>query len=398
MNEIRVKRDNYLLKHGDVDVAEFCIDKESNTVDYFREFEEKFSPVNTKASEAAKPGLFNGWLENRCIPGSRNGVERLKHYYNMEDLRTLMILKCGLSLSDHYWIDRKPFDRKWKEINLFENRYDEVVGKIVFDKKTETVSGAVKEMGSPVVTTGGSLDKYWVFNEANKKSYLVKGGSGLCKQEPFNERYAHLLLNELNIDHTEYVVEKVKDMYVSVCSCIADMNTEMISALDIRRKYGIEGSYVGFVDMGKKKGCVDFEHDVNKMIVLDYLIDNTDRHWNNFGILRNSKTGSWKGSIPLFDNGYSLWNNDVVTTEKSSKNLSFAEYNDDCLKFVVLSNYIKKLPDMSGVFENAFEKYEFHERKWRLKRGVCDKMEEVKRLLDCGDCGARGKKASRGLK
>ena len=42
---------------------------------------------------------------------------------------------------------------------------------------------------------------------------------------------------------------------------------------------------------------------------LDFLISNEDRHYNNFGFLRNAETLEWLGTAPVFDNGTSLWYN-----------------------------------------------------------------------------------------
>ena len=43
------------------------------------------------------------------------------------------------------------------------------------------------------------------------------------------------------------------------------------------------------------------------MIVLDYIIANEDRHFNNFGLLRDANTLEWLGAAPIFDSGTSLW-------------------------------------------------------------------------------------------
>ena len=45
------------------------------------------------------------------------------------------------------------------------------------------------------------------------------------------------------------------------------------------------------------------------MIVLDYIIANEDRHFNNFGLLRDANTLEWLGAAPVFDSGTSLWYN-----------------------------------------------------------------------------------------
>ena len=44
------------------------------------------------------------------------------------------------------------------------------------------------------------------------------------------------------------------------------------------------------------------------MLVFDALIYNEDRHFGNFGLLRNNHTGDILGPAPIFDNGLSLFN------------------------------------------------------------------------------------------
>jgi len=53
----------------------------------------------------------------------------------------------------------------------------------------------------------------------------------------------------------------------------------------------------------------DVRTKLDKMLVLDYVISNEDRHYNNFGFIRNATTLKWSGLAPVFDSGTSLWNN-----------------------------------------------------------------------------------------
>jgi hypothetical protein len=120
---------------------------------------------------------------------------------------------------------------------------------------------------------------------------------------------------------------------------------------------------------------------VNKMIIADFMTDNTDRHWENFGILRDTVSGAWKGMIPLFDNGYTLWNNDFVNTAEVSKSQSFKDYNIDNMAYVSMNNYVKRLPDMVSIFDKAFECYDNKERKTQLREGVALKQEELSEYI-----------------
>ena len=119
------------------------------------------------------------------------------------------------------------------------------------------------------------------------------------------------------------------------------------------------------------------------MIILDFLIDNIDRHWYNFGILRNSENGCWKGLIPVYDNGYSLWNKDFVNPKIQSESMSFADSNFDCIKLLNISDYLKKVPDMVEIYDRAFEKYENIERKKEIRKCIKERTEEIEKYIEC---------------
>jgi hypothetical protein len=118
------------------------------------------------------------------------------------------------------------------------------------------------------------------------------------------------------------------------------------------------------------------------MIILDYLTDNIDRHWYNFGILRNSQDGSWKGLIPIYDNGYSLWNKDFVNSKVLSESQSFADSNEECMRLLDANKYIKKVPDLVEIFNEAFEKYENTERKKELLTGLTERVVDINNFID----------------
>jgi hypothetical protein len=53
-------------------------------------------------------------------------------------------------------------------------------------------------------------------------------------------------------------------------------------------------------------GVTDASERLEKMLALDYLLANHDRHLRNFGLIRDVDTLAWRVA-PLFDNGSSLW-------------------------------------------------------------------------------------------
>ena len=61
------------------------------------------------------------------------------------------------------------------------------------------------------------------------------------------------------------------------------------------------------LDYYSKLGSKAFE-EVRCMLIFDAVIYNGDRHFGNFGVLRDNHTGAVTGAAPVFDNGLSLFN------------------------------------------------------------------------------------------
>lgn len=51
----------------------------------------------------------------------------------------------------------------------------------------------------------------------------------------------------------------------------------------------------------------DVQHFMDMMLCIDFLVANSDRHLNNFGILRDTKNLQWKSKASVFDSGNSLF-------------------------------------------------------------------------------------------
>ena len=49
------------------------------------------------------------------------------------------------------------------------------------------------------------------------------------------------------------------------------------------------------------------QYDLDYMLFMDFIISNTDRHWNNFGIIRDAETLKFKRLAPIFDSGNSFF-------------------------------------------------------------------------------------------
>ena len=55
------------------------------------------------------------------------------------------------------------------------------------------------------------------------------------------------------------------------------------------------------------KDIENIEKQLCQMLTVDCIIANSDRHFNNFGFIRNADTLEWEGLAPVYDTGTSLF-------------------------------------------------------------------------------------------
>lgn len=116
---------------------------------------------------------------------------------------------------------------------------------------------------------------------------------------------------------------------------------------------------------------LDFRNYLNKVVQLDLLISNVDRHIHNFGIIINAETGEVR-SAPIFDNGLSLetdGNSSVAACTFSGSFIeqvtafSFPVKPAFKLDFVGIEKELKDIEDLYGrhkeinVLKNNMDKY-----------------------------------------
>jgi hypothetical protein len=208
-------------------------------------------------------------------------------------------------LSDQYWVYPENSDLKWDKINFFTNDFASDVGEILFGK---TPNKDAINLVSPDNTSDGWLRKKWIISD--NKRFLVKGGSGLTQQEPFNEVIASKIMERMNIPHVAYGLQKTDNSYYSVCENFITLDTELVSAERIRsvlKKSNNDSAFTHFMKCCEYLGIPNSSDSINKMLTVDYIISNEDRHYNNFGAIRNAETLDWLGFAPIYDSGTSFW-------------------------------------------------------------------------------------------
>ena len=253
--------------------------------------------------ELSDEGIIK-WLERRIIPKNRAFADEILKTLGLSIHNTKGIIDVckGLSLNDSYWVVPSDFNGTFKECNLYENRFSEVLSLVAYTG-VETANKAFTT--SPELTTQGMLRKAWRLIE-NDGIYLYKGGTeGFANSgnEPYSEYYACQIAKTMGLDAVEYDLENWKGILASKCKIFTDIDTSFISAGRIVKAGGIKGCLDYYQSLGS-----DFSESIKSMLVFDAVIYNEDRHFGNFGLLRNNRTGQIISPAPIFDNGISLFN------------------------------------------------------------------------------------------
>jgi len=251
---------------------------------------------------------LNAWWIGRSIPASRSGLREALEVLQIST-PLLLLTKCyGLSLSDQYWVCPEDSNLRWEDINFFDHPFSDDVGNILFG---EVPNKGKLNLMSPDNTSDGWLKKKWAV--ADGKRILIKGGSGATRQEPYNEVLAGAVMKRLNIPHVPYTLAMIDEYPYSVCEDFITKETELISAwhiIQIKKKPNHVSSYQHYLNCCNAIGIHGISDALNRMLVVDYIIANEDRHFNNFGAVRNADTLEWLGAAPIYDCGTSMWCNE----------------------------------------------------------------------------------------
>ena len=294
----------YSLKIYDIELMKFSLEKrglEGLVVDILSTNEEcnHLMPLDM---ECTCEGILK-WLEKRVIPKNRTFVDQILKTLGLShnDTKGIIDVCKGLSLNDSYWIVSEGFEGTYEQYNLYDNRFSEMLALVAY-----TGAGQTKQAftTSPELTTNGMLPKAWRFIEGDG-IYLYKGGtSGASNagREPFCEYFASQIAETMGLNAVHYDLENWKGITASKCRLFTDKDTSFVPIGRIVKSGGIQKCLDYYDKLGKT-----FSEQIRSMLVFDALIYNEDRHFGNFGVLRDNHTGKIVAPAPVFDNGLSLF-------------------------------------------------------------------------------------------
>lgn len=310
---------NYLIMSKNTPVAEWKNNK-------LTVLNDKLLPLYLKRVHNA-----DMWLETRAIDSHRANSRLLKKALRLQekdDVSTVIHVN-GATITDPYWI--KPLDSElmYDDVKFDNDYFSRLALKGTYDSFNRAANS--KYTRTPELTNVGSFEKCWKLIDG--KWWMIKGTN---HNEQFSEMFTYELGEALgmNMAHYEKGDKAVKSLDFTDGGKII-----FEAALSFM---GDNDDYKSVVEK-LKEICPEAIEDYIKMIFLDAVVANPDRHTANFGLMRDADSGELLGFAPCFDHNMALISRGYPNNPKKS-DLLISLFNELTDVFPELKKYI---PDIN---------------------------------------------------
>ena len=230
------------------------------------------------------------WLAYRAVDHSRKNARLLKRALRLritDDVQTALAVNAA-TVTDRYWFRSEGSAAVYKDIRFKENYFSELA------LRGDPDSFSNRPSRTPELTNTGSFEKCWKL--INGEWWMYKSGN---EKEYFSELFICRLGEKLGLPMAHYELDgeyiRSKDFTNG-----AEVNFEpMRSLADDEEDY---------------ENCFNILNEISPDIAEQYLLllwmdtvcYNMDRHTENFGLLRDVKTGKILSLAPNYDNNIAL--------------------------------------------------------------------------------------------
>ena len=307
-----MEKKQYHLMHRDEVVCSILIDPITGAIlKASRPSAPELLPLGGNIDSA----MLRKWWQRRAVPVSQGNIRRILERIGITT-HTYLEQNLGLSLTDHYWIKPLDADYGWQEINLFTIDFRDAVGDMQLSGTMDEVPELPTNAFSPSSSVQGELRKKWIISDG--KRFLIKGNHGGNSQESLNEVVASMIHQRQGKQpHVAYSPIQIglDHPFCCICESFTSDEVEFIPAIDVvesAKKDNALSLYEHFIQVCSAHGLDDSvtRPFLEYQILTDFILTNTDRHLNNFGVLRDTHTLKFIGMAPIFDSGNSMfWQN-----------------------------------------------------------------------------------------
>lgn len=239
------------------------------------------------------------WLEDRKAYKHNHHLKQLMIDCGCETTEGFIKITHAASINDTFWIKSEKENVTWDDISFYKNDFNETISKLAFEGLG--LYGIQMSSTSPELTTDGSFRKCW--KKEKEGIYLYKRGvtgaynAGL---EPYCEALASEIIHKADPTSVEYSILRLHKEVATKCKIFTNDN---IGFVPLRRLVNRSISLDGLLEFYEVLGC---KEQFQRILVLDAITFNVDRHLGNIGILVDNSTQKPVGIAPNFDFNLSM--------------------------------------------------------------------------------------------
>ena len=282
----------YILMNKNREIAQFAIER--------GDFGDRF-PFSAKETDSLPIGFkyIENWLENRKASKHNAHLRRIMADCGCDKTEGFIRVTHAASINDTFWVKAEDEDISWEQVSFYRNNFNEVISRLAFEGVG--LYGIQMNLTSPELSTDGSFRKCWAKEDG--EIFLYKRGSSGARNaglEPYCEVLGAEIANRLIQNSVSYKLVRLHGELASKCKAFT---SEEYGYVPITR-YPVNHSSPS--DLVRFYGQIGSEDDFRRMVVLDALTFNVDRHAGNHGVLVNNETQEAVCMAPVFDMNMSM--------------------------------------------------------------------------------------------
>lgn len=254
---------------------------------------------------AEDPSL-KSWLRQRSLDTSRTNSRFVLRELDSDkaDITQIVLSVNAATITDNFWIKENGSKKTYEQTRFHQDHLAKVA-------LLGSSAGIVvpPDHHSPELTNTGTFEKCWHLE--NGQWWLYKKGN---PEHTFSELAAQSIGRYLNINMAIYQYVSRNEIG-NIFDCRAPASLSVVKTLDFT---GGVFNFEPAADLGCSRDDAVKNYQIlkrlspaaaqeyKKMVLLDTLTYNIDRHLFNFGVLRDQTTGQVVSLAPIFDHNLSL--------------------------------------------------------------------------------------------
>ena len=281
------------------------------------------------------------WLASRAIDHRRPNSRLLKKALRLvekDDISSVIHVN-GAKITDNYWIREVGSDLTYSDVKFSDDYFSNLALKGNYDSFNKAANS--KRSKTPELTNVGSFEKCWKLRDG--KWWMYKKAS---HDELFSELFVYELGRALGMNMAVYQRGE---------ACIKSLDFTDAARVNFEPASTFMGDNEDYSDVVKalEKICPNAIPDYIRMIFMDTICANPDRHTNNFGLLRDTQTGELIGFAPNYDNNMALISRGYPSKPRS-KDMLISLFNELIKEY---PNYRAYIPSVTEeMVRNVIEK------------------------------------------